>query len=70
MDYALYKYDDGKVKFYDIIGYGSYIEMRDQYCKLVKRGTYDELLHYCAENHIEFQPIKRYSYETIRKSLR
>lgn len=52
--YVLFEYNDGKTKFYDIVGYGTYFEQKDQYCKLVKKGTYEELLHYCAENHIEF----------------
>jgi len=54
LSYTLFEYCDGILNFNAILSTSAYREQKNECCKTIKCGTYEELLHYCAENHIEF----------------
>ena len=57
LSYTLFEYKDDSsryLNFFQIISTSYYRKNKDEHCRTIKCGTYEELLHYCAENHIEF----------------
>lgn len=54
LHYTLFKYSDGQIEFYSIMSTSGYREKKNSNCTTIKCGTYPELLHYCAENNIDF----------------
>lgn len=54
LPYTLFEHCDGSLNFIAIMSTRAYRAQKTECCRTIKCGTYEELLHYCAENHIEF----------------